>query len=157
MSEREIVIAPEDPRQADVRGMIAESDAYMASLYPAESNHLVDAEELARPDTVFLVARRNGELLGSIAFRVIARGHGEMKRLFVLPQARGFGLGRRLLVALEAAARGRAIERISLETGPKQPEAIGLYRSFGYEDCPAFGEYKPDPFSVFMTKRLDKH
>jgi len=154
MSEAEIDIGPEDPRQPDVRRMIAESDAYMQGLYPSESNHLVDADALAASDTVFLVARRNGELLGSVAFRVITPGHAEMKRMFVRREARGIGLGRRLLEALEHAARQKHISRISLETGIKQPEAIGLYRASGYQDCPPFGAYTPDPLSLFMTKHL---
>jgi putative acetyltransferase len=154
MSEAEIDIGPEDPRQPDVRRMIAESDAYMQGLYPSESNHLVDAEALAASDTVFLVARRNGELLGSVAFRVITPGHAEMKRMFVRREARGIGLGRRLLLALEHAARQKHIGRISLETGIKQPEAIGLYRASGYQDCPPFGAYTLDPLSLFMTKHL---
>jgi putative acetyltransferase len=154
MSEPEISIQPEDPRQADVRRIIAESGAYLQALYPSESNHLVDVDALAAPDAVFLVARRNGELLGSIAFRIIAPGHAEMKRMFVRAQARGNGVGRRLLEALEREARQRNFERISLETGIKQPEAIGLYRASGYRDCPPFGTYCDDPLSLFMTKRL---
>jgi putative acetyltransferase len=154
MSEPEISIGPEDPRQADVRRIIAESGAYLQALYPSESNHLVDVDALAASGALFLVARRNGELLGSIAFRIIAPGHAEMKRMFVRAEARGAGLGRRLLDALEDAARLRDIDRISLETGIKQPEAIGLYRASGYQDCRPFGSYNDDPLSLFMTKRL---
>ena len=154
MSKPEISIGPEGPRQAEVRRIIAESGAYLQALYPSESNHLVDVDALAAPDAVFLVARRNGELLGSIAFRIIAPGHAEIKRMFVRAEARGIGVGRRLLEALEDAARQRSIDRISLETGTKQPEAIGLYRASGYQDCPPFGTYSHDPLSLFMTKRL---
>ncbi len=154
MSGTEVSIGPEDPRRPDVRRLIAESDAYMQALYPPESNHLVDVDALAAADTVFLVARRNGELLGSIAFRVIAPGHAELKRMFVRVEARGIGLGRRLLEALEDTARRQNIDRISLETGIRQPEAIGLYRASGYQDCSPFGTYTPDPLSLFMTKRL---
>ena len=150
----EIKIAPEDPRQPDVRRLIAESDAYLQALYPSESNHLTSADALAAPDTVFLVARRDGEIVGSIAFRLIAPGHAEMKRMFVRSAARGGGLGRRLLEALEDAARSRNVDRISLETGISQPEAIGLYRTSGYEDSLPFGDYQPDPLSLFMTKLL---
>ena len=49
----------------------------------------------------------------------------------------------------------RQINRMSLETGIKQMEAIGLYRTSGYQDCPPFGSYKPDPLSLFMTKHLE--
>jgi len=74
--------------------------------------------------------------------------------MFVRAEARGHGVGRRLLEALENAARRRNVERISLETGIRQPEAIGLYRASGYRDCPPFGTYTPDPLSLFMTKFL---
>ena len=154
MGEPEISIGPEDPRRADVRRIIAESGAYLQALYPSESNHLADVDALAASDAVFLAARRNGELLGSIAFRIIAPGRAEIKRMFVRVEARGVGLGRRLLQALEDAARQQNIDRISLETGIRQREAIGLYRASGYQDCPPFGTYTPDPLSLFMTKRL---
>jgi putative acetyltransferase len=154
MSKPEISIGPEDPRQPDARRIIGESGAYLQALYPPESNHVVDVDALAAPDAVFLAARRNGELLGSIAFRIIAPGHAEIKRMFVRPEARGAGLGRRLLDALEEAARQKHISRISLETGIIQPEAIGLYRASGYQDCSPFGTYTADPLSLFMTKLL---
>lgn len=154
MSKPEISIEPEDPRQADVRRIFAESGAYLQALYPSESNHVVDVDALAAHDAVFLAARRNGELLGTIAFWIIAPGHAEIKRMFVRAEARGNGVGRRLLEALEDSARQRNVERISLETGIRQPEAIRLYRASGYQDCPPFGTYCDDRLSLFMTKRL---
>src|ERR1700748_747381 len=147
-----IDIRPEDPRQPDVQALLSQSDDYMRALYPAESNHMVPADVLATQQAIFLAARRDGELLGSIALLMIAPGHAEMKRMFVRTEARGIGLGRRLLNALEEVARHRSIIRISLETGIKQPEAIGLYRASGYQDCPPFGDYTYDPLSLFMTK-----
>ncbi|WP_375785297.1 GNAT family N-acetyltransferase [Bradyrhizobium sp. Pha-3] len=154
MHKPDISIAPEDPRQPAVRQLIDLSNAHMQALYPPDSNHLAPVETLAAPDTVFLVARRDGEVLGSIAFRLVTPGHAEMKRMFVRADARGHGLGRRLLDALEDAARSRQIARISPETGIRQPEAIGLYRAAGYQDCPPFADYAPDPLSLFMTKQL---
>jgi len=154
MTTSEIKIAPEDPRQPELRRLNAESDAYLRALYPAASNHLVEVDALAAPDAVFLVARHDGAALGSIAFRMIAPAHAEMKRMFVRPDSRGSGLGRRLLEALEEAGRRWRIDRISLETGIRQPAAIRLYRASGYRDCPPFGGYAPDPLSLFMTKRL---
>ena len=154
MSYETIDIRPEDPRQGDVQALLGQSDDYFRALYPAESNHLVSADDLGTHRTVFLAARRDGELLGSIALLEIASGHAEIKRMFVRAEARGYGLGRRLLNALEDVARHRSITRMSLETGIKETEAIGLYRASGYQDCPPFGDYKDDPLSIFMTKRL---
>jgi putative acetyltransferase len=154
VSYQNIDIRPEDPRQADVEALLSQSDDYFRAMYPAESNHLVSADVLGTDRAVFLAARRDGELLGSIALLVIAPGHAEMKRMFVRTEFRGIGLGRRLLNALEEVACHRSIRRISLETGIKQLEAIGLYRTSGYQDCPPFGDYKSDPLSLFMTKSL---
>ena len=154
MSYENVDIRPEDPRQPDVRALLGQSDDYLRALYPAESNHLVSADVLGTERAAFLAARRDGKLLGSIALLVIAPGHAEMKRMFVRVEARGIGIGRRLLNALEEVACHRSITRISLETGIRQPEAIGLYRASGYQDCPPFGDYKGDPLSLFMTKSL---
>ena len=154
MSCENVEIRPEDPRQPDVQALLSQSDEYLRALYPAESNHLVSADVLGTDRAVFLAARRDGELLGSIALLVIAPGHAEMKRMFVRAEARGIGVGRRLLNALEEVACHRNITQISLETGIRQSEAIALYRASGYQDCPPFGDYKADPLSLFMTKSL---
>ena len=81
--------------------------------------------------------------------------YAEVKRVYVHPKSRGLGLGRKIMAHIEAEmlAEGRRISR--LETGISQPEALGLYRALGYQDCPAFGDYpSDDPFSIFMEKRL---
>ncbi|WP_315783328.1 GNAT family N-acetyltransferase [Bradyrhizobium sp. SZCCHNPS1003] len=154
MNPTDITIAIEDARQADVADLIAEANAYLRTLYPAESNHPVDAHALSVPGAAFFAARRDGTLLGSIALRLIGPGHAEIKRLFVRETARGCGLGRRLLMTLEDEAQGRGLGRVSLEVGIRQPQAIQLYRSSGYQDCGPFGIYRLDPLSLFMTKRL---
>jgi putative acetyltransferase len=154
VSYENVDIRLEDPGRPDVQALLGQSDDYLRALYPAESNHLVSADVLGTDRAVFLAARRDGALLGSIALLVIAPGHAEMKRMFVRAEARGIGLGRRLLNALEEIACRRSIIRISLETGIRQPEAIGLYRASGYQECPPFGDYKDDPLSLFMTKSL---
>ena len=72
--------------------------------------------------------------------------------MFVFPEARGLKLGRRLLERIEEEARREGLSCMRLETGIHQPEALGLYRSAGYVEREAFGEYRPDPLSVFMEK-----
>jgi len=125
----------------------------MDGLYPPENNYMLDVADLMKRDITFLVARRGPEALGCAA---IARreGYAEIKRMWVTPQARGLKLGRRLLDALEAIARAEAIPVLMLEAGDQQPEALGLYRSAGFEICPAFGDYPEGPPSVFMRKGL---
>ncbi|HEY9343900.1 MAG TPA: GNAT family N-acetyltransferase [Inquilinus sp.] len=149
------IIAPEPPRQDAVLDLIRQSDALMASLYPAESNHMLDIESLERPEVRFFVARREGRVVGCGALRVGGDGQAELKRMFVDPATRGLKVGHDLLVRIEDEARGLGVRLIQLETGIHQPEAIGLYRRFGYRDCGPFGGYGPDPLSLFMEKPLD--
>lgn len=150
-----VTIAIEDPDQPDVRAMIVASDAYMTALYPAESNHLVDVAALRSANVRFLVGRRDGACVACGAIVIAADGAAEIKRMWVEPHARGSGLGRRILAAIEKLARGEGVEVLRLETGVSQVEAIHLYRSAGFSTIAAFGEYLPDPLSTFMEKRLD--
>lgn len=149
-----VTISTESPRQPDIVRLVEELDAYLTGLYPPESNHLLDIETLARPDIRFLVARLDGAAMGCVALRVDPEGWGEVKRLYVPPRARGLGLGRRLLADLEAQARRERLTLLRLETGIHQPEALGLFRATGFREIAAFGDYAPDPLSVFMEKTL---
>ena len=150
----EIVPELESPRQPDVARLLEALDAYQSSLYPLESNHFLDVEALAAPSIRFFVARRGPEALGCGALRIDGAAYGELKRMFVAPAARGTRLGRCILERIEEEARREGLAWLRLETGIHQPEALGLYRSAGYVEREAFGEYKPDPLSVFMEKRL---
>ena len=150
----EVTIALESPRPDAVRRLVRDLDAYLAALYPAESNHLLDVDALAAPDVRFFVARRAGDPIGCGALRIDRAGYGEIKRMFVTPAARGCSLGRRLLDAVEAEARAAGLGWLRLETGIHQPEALGLYRAAGYVARGPFGPYGPDPLSVFMEKAL---
>lgn len=149
-----IKISREAPRQDDVVALIRQSDALMQALYPAESNHLVDIDALARPDVHVFVAREAGRALGCGAFVLGQGGQAELKRVFVDPAARGKGVARAILQALERAAAAAGVTLMQLETGIKQAEAIALYRRFGYVERGPFGAYRPDPLSLFMEKRL---
>lgn len=150
----DVTLGIESPRQADVERLLEALDAYQSGLYPPESNHFLDVEALAAPGIRFFVARRNGQAVGCGALRIDASGYGELKRMFVSPEARGLKLGRRILDRIEAEARRESLACLRLETGIHQPEALGLYRSAGYVERDAFGEYQPDPLSVFMEKSL---
>ncbi|HTJ99386.1 MAG TPA: GNAT family N-acetyltransferase [Bordetella sp.] len=147
-------IALESPRQGDVLALLAQADAYLHGLYPPESNHILDVGALEQAGIDFFVARRAGAALGCCALVPAFDGSAEIKRMFVAPEARGIKLGRRLLERLEDQARERGIATLRLETGIYQPEALGLYRTSGYQDIPPFGDYLLDPLSVFMEKTL---
>lgn len=149
-----VEIAQEDPRQPEVVALIDALDDFSKSLYPPESNHLLDIEALARPEVVFFVARQEGKAIGCGAFRFLDPTHGEIKRMYVPHEARGRGLGWVLLDTIETEAAKRGIKRLSLETGIHNLQAVHLYRRAGYRDCAPFGDYKPDPLSLFMTKEI---
>ncbi|WP_353943100.1 GNAT family N-acetyltransferase [Streptomyces sp. HUAS MG91] len=83
-----------------------------------------------------------------------ADGDAELKRMYVTPEARGLGLARRILAALEEDARAAGRTRMVLETGTKQPEAIALYLSSGYEPCAKFGHYRFEELSRCYAKPL---
>jgi putative acetyltransferase len=147
-------IAIENPDQAEVAALLEASDAYMASLYPAESNHMLDIASLQLPQVTFLVARVDGRALGCGAVVSSGEGWAEIKRMFVSPAARGLKLGRRLLEEIEAIAFRSGERLLRLEAGAKQPEALALYRSAGFVEIGPFGSYRPDPLSLFMEKTL---
>ncbi|MHC3470704.1 GNAT family N-acetyltransferase [Streptomyces sp. 7R007] len=81
-------------------------------------------------------------------------GDAELKRMFVVESMRGRGLARRVLAALEEDARAAGRVRMVLETGTKQPEAIALYTSSGYEPCEKFGYYRFHEASRCFAKDL---
>ncbi len=152
-----VLIARAGPREPAALALIAQSDAYLAALYPPESNHLLDPEALSRPEVRFFLARRGGETVASGAYVLARDGRSaEIKRMFVAPAARGLGIGRRMLRHIEASAAEEGITLLQLETGISQPEAIGLYRAEGYVERGPFGSYAPDPFSLFMEKALSR-
>jgi len=153
-AEDGLAIAAESPDTPEALALLAASEDAMHALYPAEANFLLDVAGLMAPDVTFLVARQHGEAMGCGA---VARRDewAEIKRLFVAPQARGRGLSKRLLAALEAEAVSRGIGTVMLETGDLQPEALGLYRSTGYAERGPFADYPAGPPSVFFEKRLE--
>jgi putative acetyltransferase len=147
-------ISIENPDQPDIHALLSASDLYMAALYPAESNHLLDVKSLQAPEVTFIAARLNGKAVGCGAIVRSAQGWAEIKRMFVSPEARGRSLGKLLLQELETIAAASGVRLLRLETGIRQPEALALYRSAGFAEIGPFGSYRPDPLSLFMEKSL---
>jgi putative acetyltransferase len=149
-----VVIGPADPREPRVRRLIEELDALQLSLYPAESNHLLDIETLAQPRMRFVSASVDDVVLGCGGIW-LHEDYAEVKRVYVSPKMRGLGLAKKIMARLEDEARAAGMKIARLETGIYQPEALGLYRALGYADRGPFGDYPTDdPMSVFMEKRL---
>ena len=121
-------------------------------LEPAEYPGAAEAE-LAPPAGRLLVAFDEGEAVACGAVRVIAPGVAEVKRMYVAPRARGRGVGRMLLAALERAAADLGCGTLRLDTMAAMTEAAALYRGAGYEPI---ADYNGNPLAgVWMERRLE--
>lgn len=156
-----LTLLRERPDQPDVVALLAELDRYLAALYAPEDNHILDVQALLAPDVEFIVARRDGQAVGTAASRRMpgeaatqGLGYGEIKRMYVDPSQRGLGLGVQMLGALEDSLRDQGLGLALLETGRDQTEAIRLYERCGYRQRPAFGGYPDNGLSVFYGKSL---
>ena len=123
-------IAVEDPTTRDARWCIeqyfAELNARFEAGFDPSRSISADADELVPPAGALLVARLHGRAIGCGALKFHRRAPAELKRMWVAPEARGLGLGRRLLVELEKHARQAGARTVRLETNGSLKEAIAL-------------------------------
>jgi len=145
---------------ADARALIAELDGVLGAVYEPEQQHGLSVEQVFEQNVQFFVARVDGAAAGCGAIALFD-DYAEVKRMYTREAARGRGVGKAILVRLEAEARdaGRAVLR--LETGIHQAPAIGLYEGSGFRRCGAFGHYAalaPHRIaaSIFYEKLLAK-
>lgn len=139
------------------QSLIAALNAELTGVYPEPgATHFgLDPDDVAPGRGVFVVVYRNGEPVGCGAVRRLDAETVELKRMYVAPDARGLGLGRRLVSALEAEARALGARRLVLETGVRQAAALALYRATGFEPIALYGEYRLSPdTSVCLRKDL---
>lgn len=118
----------------------------------------IDPAQFAGSGGRFLVAYLGGNPVGCGGLRLVGEGPGnniaEIKRMYVEPAARGRGIARALLAALEDVARRAGCTQVRLETGTLQPEALALYGSSGYLPIPPYGYYRCAPESRCFAKTL---
>ncbi len=140
MTDTIIVAGTDSPEAAP---LVAELDLEYASRYEDYEGFARDEdapEELdlfpplvfEQPLGTLLLVRRDGQTVAGGAFMYLDEETAEVKRVWTSSSHRREGLSRRVMAALEAAAADRGYRRIYLTTGPRQPEAVGLYRSLGY-------------------------
>lgn len=109
-------------------------------------------DELSPPHGAFIVVWEDGRPVAGGGLKRLEDGVGEIKRMFVVPEARSRGHARRLLEGLEAAARKLGFRVARLDSGPDQLHAVALYRSAGYRDVP---DYNGNPYASYWgEKRL---
>ena|SRR5689334_722579 len=139
------------------RALIGALNAELAGTYPepGATHFRLDPGEVAEGRGAFLVVYLDGVPIGCGALRVLDTETAELKRMYVRPEERGRGLGRRLVAALEAEARAMGVRRLVLETGIRQAAALALYRATGFEPIPLYGEYRGSPeTSVCLGKEV---
>lgn len=153
MSDLELREEPYDGPSA--QSLIDAVQLEYVSRYGGPDTTPVDPAEFAPPDGRFLVGYLDGAAVAMGGVRKIGPDTVEIKRMYVAPTMRGRGLSRVVLGRLEDIAGQLGAQRVVLETGMKQPEAMRLYETSGYEPVEAFGHYKCEPESVSYGKKLD--
>jgi putative acetyltransferase len=153
---RSLVVHRESIESRAAYDLISALNAELSHRYPEPgANHFRLLEEEVAPGRgAFLIARSEHVPVGCGAIRRVDPATAEVKRMYVVPQHRGLGVGREILKRLEAIAVDLGVRRIVLETGTRQPESIALYRRGGFVEIPLFGEYIDSPLSVCMEKSL---
>ncbi|MEU9040867.1 MULTISPECIES: GNAT family N-acetyltransferase [unclassified Kitasatospora] len=147
---------------ADAQALSAEVQQEYVRRYGDPDFTEMHAEDFDAPAGLFLIAYLDGRPVACGGWRAkeaggpdaLREGDAELKRMFVVPDARGRGLARALLRRLEQTAVEAGRTRFILETGTQQPEAIALYKSEGYTAVRKFGYYKDHPLAVCLGKEL---
>ncbi|HWW56846.1 MAG TPA: GNAT family N-acetyltransferase [Sphingopyxis sp.] len=149
-------IVEDDLSGAAVRALLEQHFAGMLANSPAESCHFLDFGGLRSDGVTFWSIHKDGELAGCGALKMLAGAHGEIKSMRTADAFLRQGVAARMLVHIMGEARARGLDRLSLETGssPAFQPALALYARHGFEECEPFADYKPDPFSRFMTRAL---
>jgi DNA-binding MarR family transcriptional regulator len=149
-------IVPEDPASPDAEWCIGQYCEELARRFPAGFDPALsipaDPAQMSPPAGFLLIARRGREAVGCGAVLLHGAAPAELKRMWIAPEVRGSGLGRRLLRTLERHARAAGATVLHLETNGALAEAIRLYRAEGYREVAAFSD---DPYAEhWFEKRL---
>ncbi len=151
-----MLIRTDDLTDPAVVALLAEHLRDMHAHTPPESVHALDIAGLGAPDVTFWTAWADDELLGCGALKELDATHGEIKSMRTAAAHLRRGVAAAILAHIIKVARQRGYERLSLETGSGGPfdAALRFYERHGFEYCEPFADYRPDPFSRFMTRRL---
>jgi GNAT superfamily N-acetyltransferase len=134
--------------------MVAAMEAWVTEHFgptTPDRTSTVRPEEMAPPDGVFVVVAVDGRAVAGGGVRRIGDGVGEIKRMFVLPEARRQGHAGRLLEELEQAARDLGFARLRLDTAQSMSTAMRLYRRAGYRDIP---DYNGNSYASFWGEKV---
>lgn len=149
-------IVVDDLTGPEISNLIGEHLRSMHQLSPPESIHALGLEKLRQPDITFWTVWDGAELMGCGALKELDLEHGEIKSMRTARTHLRKGVASAMLRHILDEARRRGYERVSLETGAGAAfePARQLYARHGFVPCGPFGDYRPDPNSVFMTLEL---
>ncbi len=151
-----MLIREDDLQGPEIAALLGLHLAHMGNNSPAESIHALDLDALRRPEITFWTVWDDSDLLGCGALKELDAAHGEIKSMHTAEAHRGRGVAARMLRHIVEAARQRAYQRLSLETGSSDAFAAAqaLYARYGFLTCAPFDAYTDDPHSMFMTLDL---
>jgi GNAT superfamily N-acetyltransferase len=151
-----LVVKSVDPRSPEAALLIARLSAELARRYDytEDGSGNFRPEDVLVPRSIFVIGWLAGRPVACGAIRPMEQAVGELKRMYVEPDVRGMGLSKQILRALEEAARDMGYTALRLETGIRQPEAIGLYQAAGYYSIERYGIYVHEEQSVCFEKKL---
>jgi GNAT superfamily N-acetyltransferase len=135
------------------RALLAAMEGEMLALYsmPAMPTSAGTAELEPPNGGAYVVGWEDGRAVAGGALKRLAPRVAEIKRMYVVPDARGRGIARGLLAAIEDTARELGYERVRLDTGARQPHARALYESAGYGDAP---DYNDNPYAAYWGEKV---
>lgn len=137
----------------DFLTLTRELDVELKGIY-GSLQAVYDKHNVLDPIDTAIVGYENTEPMACGCFKTIDTERVEIKRLYVKPEFRRQGFSSKILQALEAWAAELGYATVLLETGKKQPEAIGLYRKFGYQTIANYSPYQGMENSLCMQKQL---
>lgn len=151
-----MVITIEKSLSEELSQLLQAHWVFCTTTTPIEHVYALDASKLFTPDITVFGARVLGELVGVGAIRKLDADHAELKSMHTLAKSRGNGIGKAMVAHIEAFAKLEGMKRLSLETGSSEAfkPARELYKSLGYEECEAFGDYVLSEHNTCMTKIL---
>ncbi|MEJ7654474.1 MAG: GNAT family N-acetyltransferase [Chloroflexia bacterium] len=154
-----IAIVPYEPRWREGAAQVVREVLYNEYGYPPRPARDFDVDDLGAhyspPESLLLVALDGERVVGTAATHGLSRAECEVRRMFILPEYRGAGLGAEMLTRLLDFAEKRGYERVLLDTAVQMTRALALYRRFGFVEIPRYNDNVNA--EVFMEKRLGGH
>ena len=137
----------------EARALLTAMEQEMFALYGMSAMPMPASTEDLEPAAggAFVVGWEDGRAVAGGALKRLEPGVAEIKRMYVLPEARRRGHARRLLVALEHTARVLGYQRVRLDTGARQPHARALYESAGFQPIP---DYNDNPKAAYWGEKV---